>query len=694
MKQFSIKLRKILLFDTLYYIFLLISLIYLIIYINNYNYKCDIDVSQNTFALKIKDFKIDGNKLSIDFDSLIGVYYFKTEKEKNSFNYNINDEVTVEGYLEIPPNNTIPNMFNYNQYLKHNNKCYILHINKINILNKNKNILYIIKNYIIKRINNISYNQYLYAFILGKSSYLDKETYSNYRINGVTHLFALSGLHVSMFSSILLKIFKKIKFNEKISYLFTSVFLVFFSFIASFTPSILRATIFFILSSLNQIHYLFIKPKYLLFLTFILMIIINPLFVYNNGFILSFVITYFILLYNENYTKSNILKISIISMLSSLPIIINMSYEINIVGFINNIFFIPYVSNIVFPLSLLTLFLEKLNVLLQILINIMEKISFYSTKIFNLCLYFGKLSSIEIAIYYFILILIIKYKNKTLYLSLVLILFYFYFKQNFNKSDYIYFLDVNQGDSSLIITKNKNSILIDTGGMVSNKVNNWEKKNNEFNIMKSSLIPFFKSIGTKKVNYLIITHGDFDHMGEAINLVNNFKVEKVIFNCGEFNDLEQKLIKVLDKKKIKYYSCIKELDIDKNKLYFLQTKEYDNENDNSNVIYTELNNYKFMFMGDASVTTEKEILDKYNLSDIDVLKVGHHGSRTSSSKEFINEINPKYTIISVGKNNRYGHPNKEVLDNLKDTKIYRTDEDGSIMFKIKNNKLKIETCTP
>ena len=183
-------------------------------------------------------------------------------------------------------------------------------------------------------------------------------------------------------------------------------------------------------------------------------------------------------------------------------------------------------------------------------------------------------------------------------------------------------------------------------------------------------------------------------MGEAINLVNNFKVEKVIFNCGEFNDLERKLIKVLDKKKIRYYSCIKELKIDKNKLYFLQTKEYDNENDNSNVIYTELNGYRFMFMGDASSTTEKEILDKYNLPEIDFLKVGHHGSKTSSSKEFINEINPKYSVISVGKNNRYGHPNKEVLNNLKDSKIYRTDQDGSIMFKINNNKLKIETCGP
>jgi len=133
-------------------------------------------------------------------------------------------------------------------------------------------------------------------------------------------------------------------------------------------------------------------------------------------------------------------------------------------------------------------------------------------------------------------------------------------------------------------------------------------------------------------------HGDYDHMGEAITLANNIKINKVIFNCGQYNDLEQELIKVLDKKKIKYYSCINELNIDKNKLYFLQTKIYDNENDNSNVIYTELNNYKFLFMGDASSTTEKEILRKYNLPNIDVLKVGHHGSKTSSSKEFIVQV--------------------------------------------------------
>ena len=183
-------------------------------------------------------------------------------------------------------------------------------------------------------------------------------------------------------------------------------------------------------------------------------------------------------------------------------------------------------------------------------------------------------------------------------------------------------------------------------------------------------------------------------MGDTINVVNNIKIENVIFNCGSYNDLENELIKILDKKKIKYYSCIKELNIDESKLEFLNTKEYDNENDNSNVIYIKLNNYKFLFMGDAGVDKEKDLLDKYNLENIDVLKVGHHGSKTSSSKEFINEIKSKYSVISVGKNNRYGHPNNEVLNNLDNSKIYRTDHDGSIMFKIKNNRLKIKTCSP
>ena len=96
-------------------------------------------------------------------------------------------------------------------------------------------------------------------------------------------------------------------------------------------------------------------------------------------------------------------------------------------------------------------------------------------------------------------------------------------------------------------------------------------------------------------------------------------------------------------------------------------------------------------MGDASKKTEKEIMKEYNIGEVDILKEGHHGSKTSSSQEFIKEINPKLVLISVGKDNKFNHPNKEVLNILDNSKIYRTDKNGSVMFKVKNNKLEIET---
>ena len=190
---------------------------------------------------------------------------------------------------------------------------------------------------------------------------------------------------------------------------------------------------------------------------------------------------------------------------------------------------------------------------------------------------------------------------------------------------------------------------------------------------------------------MIITHGDNDHIGESINIVNNFRIGKVVLNCGPFNNLEKKLIKVLDKNNIEYTSCINNIDLGNNKMYFLNTRIYNNENDNSQVSYIKINDYKFMLMGDASSITEYNILNKYNIGQIDFLKVGHHGSDTSSSKNFINRIKPKYSLISVGKNNKYGHPKQVVLNTLKNTKIYRTDLDGSIEIRLNNNEYNIIT---
>lgn len=678
MKHFSLKLRIILLCDYLYYILLFITCIFLLI---NINKKIDVPIlTNNSYELIINDYKINDKTITIYFDNIIGKYYVDNNEKVKEFkdNYSFGDKIYIEGEISVPNNNTIPNNFNYKDYLYHKYIYYIIKIDKIKIISKNDNIFLLIKNSIYKRIDTIKYNDYLYAFILGKSYYIDSEVLNNYKINGITHLFALSGLHVSMFSSIILFILKKIKLSEKLSYFITSLFLIFFAFIASFTPSIIRSVLFFILSSINNVYYLYIKPKYLLYIVFSILIFINPFYIYDTGFILSFCISFFILLFNEKNKINNnllsILVISILSTLSSLPIIINMSYEINILGFINNLFFIPYVTYIVFPLSIIVVFISKLSFILNFLIIIMEYISKVSSNILNVKLIFPKMSLFLIIIYYVLLILIVKKIN--LKKIFIIYLSFLYFRCNFDKNNYVYFIDVGQGDSALIVTKNNKSILIDTGGKVGSN----------YSLMKSNVIPFFKSIGIRKLDYLFITHGDYDHAGYGIDLVNNFNVKNRFTNKGKYNSLEKKLnIKSFNNSYIK---------IDNVEIYSLNSKLYNNENSDSLVLLVIIDNYKLLFMGDASINTEKDIMNNYDIGDVFILKVGHHGSKTSSSEEFINSVNPKYSIISVGKNNKFGHPNKEVLDNLSNSKIYRTDIDGSIMFKIKKDKLRIETYSP
>ncbi len=698
MKRLYQKLKIILQCNYFYYFLLIINIIYIVIYVNNYKIKSSFDINDNQFIVTIDSVKIDGNKLSIEFrEKLIGTYYFDKEEDKNSFNYEIGDKLKIYGNLKLPKNNTIPNTFNYKKYLNRKGIKYILSIDKFSLISKSNNILIKFKNYIYKRISNIEHNDYLYALILGKTDYMDIDTYNNYRINGVTHLFSLSGLHVSMFSMIILCILNKLKINEIFSFIITTSILFIFSFVASFSPSILRASIIFILNNIKKIFKLNIKTKYLLYLTFVILTFVNPNYIFNMGFILSFTITYFIILIAENYkiknSLINIIIISFISFLASAPIMINNSYEINIIGFLNNVIFIPYVTYIVFPLTLINMIFPFLNELLNILVIIMEKISFISTNILNLNIYFSKLNVFLIFMYYCLLILIIKKKNK-LIIPFIFLIIYAYIKPNFNNDNYIYFLDVSQGDSILILNKNNESFLIDTGGKVNYEKDEWEVQRKPFNLMISTIIPFFRSIGLKKIDYLIITHGDYDHIGDAINLINNFKVNKVILNNGEYNNLELDFIEILKQNNIPYYKNLQKLNTKNNKLLFLNSIDYKNENDNSLVIYTKIYEYKVLLMADAGVKVEHDLINKYNLRNIDILKIGHHGSNTSSDKKFINLTNPKYSIISVGENNRYGHPNKEVLNNLDNSKIYRTDQDGSIMFKIKNNNLKIKTYSP
>lgn len=684
-----IKLRTILLQSNIYRVTIVGVIIYALIVTLLPKYESVYKESEEDFLCSIDNYKIEEDKMKLELvckEKLVGSYYFKNDEYKFfKKKVNIGSSVIVKGKLVSPKNNTVPYLFNYKKYLYNKRVYYTLKIDSIKILNENSNPFIKLKNRVIKHVNSYKDSTYLYAFILGKTELISDEVLTSYRENGISHLFALSGLHVSIFSSILLFILKKLRFKEILNYVLIFIFLLLFSFITGFSPSILRATLLFFLLSINKVFYLNIRTLDILYLVFIILVIINPFIIYNLSFILSFTAAFFLifssdLLKCKNYFVS-LFKVSLLSYFASLPLSIYYFGYTNLLGTILNLVFVPLVSFVVFPLTLLTFIISKFYSILNITTNLLESLSLLFNK-FKIIIYFPRINLIFVFIYLSILMLYIKFKKKIcLYLIIVLLIF-FKIRPYMDNNTYIYYIDVGQGDSILVVTPHLNkTILIDTGGIVS------FNENYKSNIVKNKTIPFFRRIGINKVDYLFLTHGDYDHAGEANVLLSNFCVKKVFINKGNINNIEKKINN-------KEVLTLKNFVIDNIKVNSLNNNVFNNENDDSTILLFNIYDYKFLFMGDASIKTEEYLLNNYILPNVDILKVGHHGSYTSTSTDFINVIKPKYSVISVGENNMYKHPNKSVLDILDNTKLFRTDVDGTIEVKISKKRYKIKTYVP
>lgn len=667
------KLKMILQSRYIFKILTILILIITIIYTKYYPFKSVFNTNDTEFIGIVEDYIIKDNQIKISLKSKerIIVTYKYTGKVFNNLSYG--DKIKVTGVLKEPSTNNIFNNFNYKKYLYNKKIYYIIEASKIDKIQNNNNHIYTIKNLLYTRINNLKSSNYIKALLFGDNK-LDKEIKTSYQINGISHLFSVSGFHINFITSIIYFYLDRVTYNKKIKYITVDIFLVLYLVLCN-TTSLLRCTVMNILLSINHLLKLDIKKIDIVLLTLILCIIINPFIIYDIGFIYSYAISFFLILYKNKYKTNNkllkIIYISLISFLVSLPINIYTSYEINFLSIILNIIIVPIVSLILLPLSLLTLIFPILDNILYLITSILEKISLYTSNINIFKLILSKPSIILIIIYYLVIILILS-KNKHYYLILILLIFHKTIPL-YNGNLEVVMFDVGEADSMLISTPSKKvNILIDTGRGID--INN--------------IIIYLKSIGISKLNYLIITHGDEDHIGGALYLIDNFKVDNVILNKGDYTELEVELITHLKNKNIKYTNNINKIPLLGSYMYLLNTKEFSNENDNSIVTYFEYQKYKFLFMGDSSSKTEEYLINNYNLTNISFLKVGHHGSNTSSSTHFINKINPKVSLISVGRNNFYHHPNKEVLTNLSNSVIYRTDINKSIKIKI-NNKVKI-----
>ncbi|APM38353.1 ComEC/Rec2 family competence protein [Clostridium kluyveri] len=235
----------------------------------------------------------------------------------------------------------------------------------------------------------------------------------------------------------------------------------------------------------------------------------------------------------------------------------------------------------------------------------------------------------------------------------------------------VHYIDIGQGDSELIQVNNKN-LLIDAGPTKST----------------DKLLSYLNSIDIKKLDYVIATHPDEDHIGGMSTVINTYSIDKFYAPKKTVNTraFENMITELKSKNmKIDVPKPGMQLDLGENtkaEILAPNSDRYEDTNNYSIVLKISYGNTKFLFTGDAEKLSEREILDKnYDIS-ADVLKLGHHGSSTSTTDEFLDKVSPEIAIISCGADNKYGHPHKETLRKLKkrNIRIYRTDIDGNIVL--------------
>ena len=689
-----IKLRKVLLLRSIYITLFIISLIYLVIYIN-IDFTSKFEGSESNVTGKVESIKYQGNKMTLTLktkEKLIATYYFDTKEELNKTKQELSlgDTLTLEGELTKPISSLNFHGFSYPTYLEYQKIFYIMKVSRFYIESKNSNILYSIRNAIRSSIKTDKVGSYIRVFFLGDDTSFDTTLEEDFRNLGISHLFALSGTQISFLISLFTLRKKSISFKNL---LFIICVLLSYYLIIEDCAAIDRALIFSLVFSINKTFNLNILPSFLILLSLSILFFINPYYIFDVGFQYSTIISCTLILYMNNKKSKgkiiDLLEVSWVSFLVSLPISLYHFSYINPLSIIYNLFYVPFINVIIFPLSVICFFIPHLSFILEFFITIFEgSVSFLS----HLNIGYITLARFNIVYYllYYILIfsyLFVKIKRKIfLFLILLMIVIHYSYPKVFPK-DALYMIDVGQGDSFLITSNNK-TMLIDTGGVMTYYQEQWMQYE------KSSggkyLVTFLKSLGITNLDYLVLTHGDYDHAGEALTIMDEIDVGTVFFNGNLLNELEKKIWN----NSLSHYKLREGDSFSLGNFNFLViSNTYPDENDGSLVLYSTINDKSLLFMGDASIKSEEYILDNYDIRDITILKVGHHGSRTSSSEEFINSVNPTYALISAGKDNKFNHPHKEVIERLEENGsiIYNTQINGMVMFDFTNNKIKTYT---
>jgi len=582
--------------------------------------------------------------------------------------------------------------YNEENYMYSNNiygKTYI-YANKCEI-EKNKSIRFMLgKLYNDIKIKSIgmlgSYKGNILAgMLIGAKESIDEQTVNIFRVSGLSHTMAVSGSHVMYILIPLLFIFSKMRLRRRQYYPVIGLILILFAILTCLKPSVLRATITALILLSADYFYEQYDSLNSLSLSAIILLILNPLYIFDAGFILSYsCVAAILILYNPllSLFKNN-------KYIGAL--ILSLSVQLGIIFISAKIFYTFYtfsllVNIIVLPIRMVltilgwlmyffTLFLKPIATILAIVVSTMLDYILITAKFFSQfnisSISLKYISPIVILIYYVTLVLFLYSKKKKIVLvGILLIVLSISIPKIFSPKLNIVFFDVGQGDCSLIQIKHYD-ILIDCGQYApTNSISNYTGD---------------------IIDYIFITHSHIDHLGGIYSIINRFNVKCVILpdviDKG-FDDL----VKLCKKKNIEVirtdFSDV--YNIDKLRITILNpTKsKYDIINNTSIVFIAHYDKLNMLFTGDCEKQIEDNILKKDINISCDILKVAHHGSDTSTTTAFYEKVQPKIAIISVGYN-KYGHPSQKTLEKLK--RYYRTDIFGAIIIQYKRDMLFVET---
>ena len=556
---------------------------------------------------------------------------------------------------------------------------------------------------------------FMNALLFGDRQQMTFEVEEQYQQFGLVHLLAISGSHIVLLMVIMYFILLRSGVTREIATVCLIFFIPIYMILAGASPSVIRASITGVLMLIAFMCSIRLSSLDALSITAICMLIFDPYLVFNIGFQFSFVGSFALLLSapllleSGNGVIRNSIYISLISQLVSTPILLYHFGYYSPYSIFLNILYVPFLSLIVLPCSIIILiclpiipFLAKsfANVL-SIGLNLSNDFLSYCESLPFTRLNFGQTPILLVALYCVSIISVLMVWERRISKGMMFIfagIFLFistghYVYPYFRESGSVTFLDVGQGDAILIrLPYDQEIYLIDTGGTIRLNKEEWQRKKHEFSVGNDILIPYLQKEGIKKIDKLIVTHGDADHIGAAQELLSNITVKEVVFGRKEQEAILEKAVKKQALEKEVKISEVEEGEswrVNEAEFFVLApTGKERSENNASIVLWAKLGGITWLFTGDLEEEGEKGLVATYPDLRADVLKVAHHGSNTSSITPFLSAVQPNIAIISVGERNRYGHPHKEVIERFEKMgiEIWRTDKQGAISYVFKEER--------